>query len=47
MNERDFKTLVTNKDFIKLAQRFSLEQWDDAGDILFTSFCKLIGWLTN
>jgi hypothetical protein len=47
MNETNFKTNLTNKDFIKLAQRFSLEQWDDAGDILFRSFCQLIGWLTN
>jgi hypothetical protein len=45
MNETDFKTNLTNKDFIKLAQRFSFEKWEDAGDILFTSFCQLIGWL--
>lgn len=47
MNEVNFKNTVAGKDFIKLAQRFSFEQWDNVEDIFFTSFCQLIGWLTN
>jgi hypothetical protein len=47
MNDTIFKTNLINKEFIKLAKRFSLKQWDDAEDILFTSFCQLISWLTN
>ncbi len=47
MNEASFKNTIAGKDFIKLAQRFSLEQWDNAGDIFFTSFCQLIGWLSH
>ena len=47
MNERDLRMHVTNKEFIKLAKRFPLEQWDDAGEILLASFRQLIGWLTN
>ena len=47
MNETEFKNYISNKEFIKLAKKIPLEQWDDAGDILFASFCKIIGWLTG
>jgi hypothetical protein len=46
MNETVFKNYISNKDFIKLAKRIPLGQWNDAGDILFTSFHQLIRWLT-
>jgi hypothetical protein len=47
MNEVNFKNTVAEKDFVKLAQRFPLEQWDNAEDIFFTSFRQLIEWLTK
>lgn len=47
MSGTAFKNYLANKEFIKLAKRFSLEKWDNAGDSLFTSFRQLIGWLTG
>jgi hypothetical protein len=47
MNDTAFKNYISNKEFIKLAKRFPLEQWDNAGDTLFTSFRQLIQWLTD
>ena len=47
MNDAGFKKHVRDKEFIKLAKRFSLEEWDNAEDILFTCFCQLIRWLSN
>jgi hypothetical protein len=46
MNDVVFKNYISNKDFIKLAKRIPLGQWNEAGDILFTSFHQLIRWLT-
>jgi hypothetical protein len=43
----EFKKNLFSKDFIKLAKKFPLEQWDDAGDKLFGSFCAMIRWLVN
>ena len=47
MNDTGFKNHICNKEFIKLAKKIPLEQWNNAGDILFTSFCKMVGWLTG
>lgn len=47
MTERDLKTTIADKDFIKLAKRFSFEQWDNAEEMLFISFRQLIDWLTS
>ena len=47
MNDAGFKNSINNKEFIKLAKRFTLGQWDDAGDILFESFCKMISSLKD
>lgn len=47
MNENDFKNYLNNKEFIKLAKRTPLRQWDEAGDNLFSSFRQLIQWLTR
>jgi hypothetical protein len=47
MNDAGFKDYVRKKEFIKLAKRFSLEQWDTAGDTLFICFRQLILWLNN
>jgi hypothetical protein len=46
MNDAAFKNYISNKDFIKLAKRIPLGQWDNARDILFTSFHQLVRWLT-
>ena len=40
-----FKDHIGNKGFIKLAKKIPLVQWDEAEDILFDSFCKMIVWL--
>ncbi len=47
MSGATFKDYLANKEFIKLAKQFSLEEWDNAGDNLFTSFRQLIRWLTG
>ena len=47
MNETVFKNYINDKSFIKLAKKIPLDQWNDAGDILFVSFCKIIGWVTG
>ena len=47
MNDAGFKAHISNKEFIKLAKKIPLEQWNNAGDILFTSFCKMVRWLTG
>lgn len=38
----EFKTHARNNNFIKLVKKVSLEHWDDAGNILLTSFCSII-----
>jgi hypothetical protein len=43
----EFTATVSGKDFIKIAKRVSLKQWEDAGDMLLTSFGQLIDWLTR
>ncbi|MDP4264402.1 MAG: hypothetical protein Q8941_17865 [Bacteroidota bacterium] len=45
MNQDEFRKHLAGRNFIKLAKRFPLEQWEDAGDILLASFCKMINWL--
>jgi hypothetical protein len=42
MDAESFKGNIASKNFIKLAKHFSLVQWGNAGDNLFTSFCQLI-----
>jgi hypothetical protein len=46
MNDTEFKNYISSKEFIKLAKKIPLEQWNNAGDILFTSFCKMVRWMT-
>jgi hypothetical protein len=45
MGENDFKQYLSDKNFIKLAKKIPLEQWNEAEEILLASFVKLIGWL--
>jgi hypothetical protein len=47
MNKAEFENYISNKEFIKLAKRIPLGQWNDSGDILFTSFRQLIQWLSG
>ena len=47
MHEDRFANILAEKEFIKLAKKFSLDQWDDMRDHLFASFCELISWLNN
>lgn len=47
MNADTFKKHSGNKDFIKLAKMYPLGHWDDAGNLLMTSFSALIKWLTS
>ena len=43
----EFNATVGGKEFMKIAKRVSLKQWEEAGEILLTSFDQLMGWLTN
>jgi len=45
MTDTGFKSFTSNKEFIKLAKKIPLEQWNDSGDTLFASFCQMIRWL--
>ncbi|HLG40189.1 MAG TPA: hypothetical protein VI461_10995 [Chitinophagaceae bacterium] len=47
MSIDEFKTYAGNNKFIKLVKKIPLKQWDDAGDILLTSFCSIIRRLMN
>ena len=38
MSEQQFKTIIKEKPFIKIAKKIPLHQWDDAGDILLNDF---------
>jgi len=45
ISEAKFKNHVSAREFIKLAKKIPLDQWNEAEDILFDSFCKMIAWL--
>ena len=45
MTNSGFTNHIDTKAFIKLAKKIPLDQWNDAGNILFVSFCKVIDWL--
>lgn len=47
MTDAEFKDCIRSKEFIKLAQRFALEEWDNAVEILLNSFRKMIQWLKD
>lgn len=47
MSDKEFRSCIRSKDFIKIAQRFPLEEWDNAADILLDSFRKTIQWLDS
>jgi hypothetical protein len=42
MDDVRFKKNISHKGFIKLAKKIPLQQWNDAEDILFDSFRKII-----
>jgi hypothetical protein len=46
MDMNNFKEKVDNSEFIKLAKRFPLEEWDTIEERLMTSYRKMINWLT-
>ena len=46
-NKNDFKPFIKGKKFIKLAKKISLEQWDDAPEILFSNFRLFIRLITG
>lgn len=43
----EFNATISGKEFMKIAKRVSLKQWEEAGEILLTSFDQLMGWLTH
>jgi hypothetical protein len=45
MDISGFKKTIGNRDFIKLAKRFPLEEWDTIEERLMTSYCKMANWL--
>jgi hypothetical protein len=46
-NADSFVDHINNKDFLKLAKRFPLARWDDAGDLLIASFSSMIKCLAG
>ncbi|MEO7922977.1 MAG: hypothetical protein ABIR30_04815 [Chitinophagaceae bacterium] len=47
IGETGFKQLISEKDFVKLACRIPLRQWEDAGVFLLDSFKEIIGILAG
>ncbi len=47
MNDQIFRTSIRQKGFIKQAKKIPVQQWNDAEEVLFNSFCKLIGCLAG
>lgn len=45
MNDAGFKKHISDKEFIKLAKKISLHQWNNAQNILFDSFRRIIHML--
>jgi len=45
MDQSAFEYATANKDFIKLAKRFPLEEWDTIEEKLMSSYCKMTNWL--
>jgi hypothetical protein len=45
MGETSFWEALSRTEFVKLAQKFPLEDWDNAGDLLLSSFSRMVGWL--
>jgi len=46
MDNAQFKKHISNKKFIKLAKKIPLQQWDNAENILFDSFRRIIHMLS-
>lgn len=47
LNKIDFENTIRDKDFIKLAYKFPLQQWDEAEQILFDCFKKIMEILAD
>ena len=47
LGNNDFENILRQKEFIKLANKIPLQQWDDAEEILLTSFKELIKILAD
>ncbi len=47
LNKNTFKTLIQKKPFIKLAQKISLKQWNDAEEILINKYQQINIMLTT
>ena len=47
IDKNAFEDIIRNKSFIKLANKIPLEQWDDAEEILLTSFKQIFKILAN
>ena len=47
ISEPDFKHLISDKSFLKLSGKLSLQKWDSAEEILLNSFGQIIGLLAD
>ncbi|MBL7739850.1 MAG: hypothetical protein JNK14_11555 [Chitinophagaceae bacterium] len=47
MNAAVFTNTIRQKDFLKIAKTYSLDEWDTAGDKLLLSFHELLKWLAD
>jgi hypothetical protein len=42
-----FRKFTADKEFIKLAKMYPLDQWETAGELLLASFSKIISWMVS
>jgi hypothetical protein len=43
--QREFAELIRKKDFIKISSKFSLNDWDNAINLLSGNFVRIVDWL--
>ena len=44
--QTEFIELIRKRDFVKLASKFSLDEWDNAITLLSGNFVRIVDWLT-
>ncbi|MBL7742701.1 MAG: hypothetical protein JNN00_04415 [Chitinophagaceae bacterium] len=47
MNRQIFSHTIRQKDFLKLAKTYPLQEWDNAGNEMLASFDRLLKWLVR
>lgn len=47
MRMDDWRTHTSNKPFMKLASKYSLDQWDNSSELLLKSFTQIVRWISH